>query len=81
MNSIVYVVMSIPIFLSIGVACYTVLIQRYQLLAIGVMVFNIFACMNFMENYYNNHEPAQNQKQTVTISCVEKNGDKLICQR
>lgn len=80
MDSLVYVVMSIPIFLGIGLACYTVLIQRYQLIAIALMVFNIFACMNFMENYYNNHEAVQKQKSITTISCVQK-GNKLICQR
>ena len=81
MDTLVYVVIAVPMFLSIGMACYTVLIQRYQLIAIGLMIFNIFACMSFMENYYDSHTPTQKQSKNITITCEQKSSGKLVCKR
>lgn len=56
MDSLVYLVLVAPIFVTIGFACYTVLIQRYQLLAILTMVVTIFLGMWAIQSYYDAHE-------------------------
>lgn len=79
MHSLVYVLAALPMFASIGLMCYCLLVDRFKWTALVVMILCIVASFSYMENYYDHHEKITTSQ--TNISCVQKDNHTFICQR